>query len=588
VVHVAVDVIALGVGPASSDRFAGQLGRVASTLILGGGVFAMPLVAPLVGVIPFIAVLVTVWVVLKHLLYPRTAETLISAGSGGGDGLAAAVARSGGGRAGWLLCLNGVVVYVLGAAFGYATIGHTALGSIMDTVGGEGAVADWLGIVGAGLGVVLWRAPDALPEWLLGPCTLLSVWATGLGLTTLLPDANGASALDWQSLGCLATFFAGVVLIGLQRARSASGRARPPVSDPCRLERGHGISLTAQTTQLVLMAVLLATVCVGAAAGTAIPFSSPTLWRMPSFTEFVRVVGVLLFAQVGTGWNNFARYPAMWVPAFRRRVVDRAMWVVLAVQVGWLVPVLWLVPTASLRDADAAHSQSAAALAQIARGALPGAVATTLALLAAVVVLLGVTSACAGFVESLATETSNTWLALAGRPGPRGLEQAFLGVAAAGAAVLVVTGVAVSAVLAVAGIAGGGIIIFVQPMLAGTHRRSQPGWRRAATIAAAAITLLATVDVMLRHVLPPWNCVALLIAILPLALTLATSRAIRRNTRAEPERVRLDSSPLSPQARGESSSPAAHPPSQSQGTDRGGVPERAPQKDDDAMWVRAT
>ena len=248
------------------------------------------------------------------------------------------------------------------------------------------------------------------------------------------------------------------------------------------------------------MGVLLIIVFLGAAAGAAIPFSSPTLWRMPSFAEFVRVVGVLLFAQVGTGWNNFARYPAMWVPAFRRRVVDRAMWVVLAVQVGWLVPVLWIVPTASLRDADAAHSQSAAALAEVARGALPAAVATTLALLAAVVVLLGVTSACAGFVESLATETSNTWLALAGRPGPARLEQAFLGVAAVGAAVLVVTGASVSAVLAVAGIAGGGIIIFVQPMLAGGHRRSQPGWRRAAIIAAAAITLLGTVDVMLRGV----------------------------------------------------------------------------------------
>ena len=189
----------------------------------------MPLVAPLVGLIPFIAVLVTVWLVLKYLLYPRTAETLISAGSGGGDGLAAAVARSGGGRAGWLLCLNGVVVYVLGAAFGYATIGHTALGSIMDTVGRSGAVADWLVIVGVGLGVVLWRAPDSLPEWLLGPSTLLSVWAIGLGLTALLPEASSPSALDWQGLGCLATFFAGVVLIGFQRARSASDRARPPL-----------------------------------------------------------------------------------------------------------------------------------------------------------------------------------------------------------------------------------------------------------------------------------------------------------------------------------------------------------------------
>lgn len=528
-----VDIRPLGVGPAGSDRFAGQLGRVASTLILGGGVFAMPLVAPLVGLIPFIAVLVSVWLVLKRSLYPRTAETLISAGSGGGDGLAAAVARSGGGRAGWCLCLNGVVVYVLGAAFGYATIGHAALGSIMDTVGLSGAVVDWLVIVGVGLGLVLWRAPDALPELLLGPSTLLSVWAIGLGLTALLPKASSPSALDWHGLGCLATFFAGVVLIGLQRAESRPGRARPPVSDPCRLERRHWISLTAQTTQLVLMGGLLAAMCVGVAAGAPIPFSVPNLWRMPSFIEFVQVVGVLLFAQVGTGWNNFARYPAMWVPAFRRRVVNRAMWVVLAVQVGWLVPVLWIVPTANLRDADAAHSQSAAALAEIARGALPAAVATTLALLAAVVVLLGVTSACAGFVESLATETSNTWLALAGRRAPRRLEQAFLGVAAAGAAVLVVTGVAVSAVLAVAGVAGGGIIIFVQPMLAGTDRHSQPGWRRAAIIAAAAITLLGTVDVMLRHVLPPWNYVALLIAILPLALTLATSSAIRRNTMAD-------------------------------------------------------
>ena len=542
VVRVAVDVSALGAGPTGSDRFAGQLGRVASTLILGGGVFAMPLVAPLVGLIPFIAVLISVWLVLKYLLYPRTAETLISAGSGGGDGLAAAVARSGGGRAGWLLCLNGVVVYVLGAAFGYATIGHTALASIMHTVGRSGAVAVWLVIGGAGLGVVLWRAPQSLPEWLLGPGTLLSVWAVGLGLTALLPDASSSSALDWQSLGCLVTFFAGVVLIGFQRARSASGRGGLTGSDPCRLERGHWISLTAQTTQLVLMGILLTAALVWAATGAAIPFSSPTLWRMPSITEFVRVVGVLLFAQVGTGWNNFARYPAMWVPAFRRRVVDRAMWVVLAVQVGWLVPVLWIVPTASLRNADAAHSQSAAALAEIARGALPAAMATTLALLAAIVVLLGVTSACAGFVESLATETSNTWLALSGRRGPARLEQAFLGVAAVGAAVLLVTGASVSAVLAVAGIAGGGIIIFVQPILAGVNGRSQPGWHRAAIAAAAAIALLGTVDAVLRRVPPSWGCVALLIAVLPLVLTVATSRAIRRNSPVEPEQLRFEPS----------------------------------------------
>jgi hypothetical protein len=523
--------------PIGSDRFAGQLGRVASTLILGGGVFAMPLVAPLVGLIPFIVVLITVWAVLKYVLYPRTADTLISAGSGGGDGLAAAVARSGGGRAGWLLCLNGVVVYVLGAAFGYATIGYEVLGSVMDTVGRSRALAHWLVIVGAGLGVALWARPRVLAEWLLGPGRLVSVWAIGLGLTALMPKASGPSALDWQGLGCLATFFAGVVLIGFQRARSTCGRARLPSSDLCQLEPGHRISLTAQTTQLVLMGVLLAAVCVGAAAGAPIPFGKPDLWRMPSFPEFVRVVGMLLFAQVGTGWNNFARYPGMWLPAFRRRVVDRAMWVVLAVQVGWLVPVLWIVPTANLRDADAAHSQSAAALAETAGAALPAAVATFVALLAAAIVLLGVTSACAGFVESLATETSNAWLALAGRPGPRRLEQVFLGVAAGGAAVLVVSGASISAVLAVAGIAGGGIIIFVQPMLAGTHRRSQPNWRRTAIVAAATISLLGTVDVMLRRVPPAWSCVALVLAVSPLALTLATSRSIARKTLVESKHV---------------------------------------------------
>lgn len=539
-----------GAVPAGSDWFAGQLGRVASTLILGGGVFAMPLVAPLVGLIPFVAVLVGVWLVLKHVLYPRTAETLISSGSGGGDGLAAAVARAGGGRAGWLLCLNGVVVYVLGAAFGYATIGHTALAAIMDTVGRSGASTGGLVIVGVGLGAVAWLAPQSLPERLLGPVTLMSVWAIGLGLTTLLPDASGSAGLDWHGLGYLATFFAGVVLIGFQRATSTSDRARPPASDPCRLERGHRISLTAQTTQLVLMGVLLATVLLWGAAGESVPFSSPTLWRMPSFAEFVRVVGVLLFAQVGTGWNNFARYPAMCVPAFRRRVVDRAMWVVLAVQIGWLVPILWIVPTAGLRNADAAHSQSAAALAQVAGGALPAAVATTLALLAALVVLVGVTSACAGFVESLASETSNTWRALSGRPGPARAEQAFLALAAVGAAVLLMTGASVSAVLAVAGIAGGGIIIFVQPMLAGVHRRSQPGWRRAAIISAVAITLLGTVDVMLRHVPLPWGGAALLIAFLPLVLTVATSTAIRRNSPAEPEPRPLDLSRVPPKARG--------------------------------------
>lgn len=528
-VLVAADHHALGIGRADTDRFAGQLGRVASTLILGGGVFAMPLVAPLVGLVPFVAVLVGVWLVLKRLLYPRTADTLISAGGGGGDGLAAAVARSGGGRAGWLLGLNGVVVYVLGAAFGYATIGHTALEAIVDTVG-SGVVPEWLVMAGVGLGIVAWRVPQSLPEWLLGPGTLMAVWAVGLGLTACLPEASSPSALDWQSLGCLATFFAGVVLIGFQRGRSASRHARPPVADPCRLERGHWISFTAQRTQLVLMGVLLAAVLVGAAAGAHVPFSCPTLWRMPSMTEFVRVVGVLLFAQVGTGWNNFARYPAMWVPAFRRRVVDRAMWVVLAVQVGWLVPVLWMVPTASLRNADATHSQSAAALADVARATLPSFVATALALVAAAVVLLGVTSACAGFVESLATETSNTWLALTGRPARARLEQLFLAAAAAGAAVLLVTGASISAVLAVAGIAGGGIIIFVQPMLAGVHRPSQPGWRRVAVLAAAALTLLATVDVMLERVPRLWAGIALLIAVLPLALTLATSSAIGHNT----------------------------------------------------------
>jgi hypothetical protein len=107
----------------------GDIAQYLATLILGAGVFLLPLEAAQVGMVPILLMLaVILWACIK--LYQRVAALMVRrdhGSAGGGEALGRAVVEAGGGVAGTVLALIGITVYVTGAAIVYNRLGVPGL-----------------------------------------------------------------------------------------------------------------------------------------------------------------------------------------------------------------------------------------------------------------------------------------------------------------------------------------------------------------------------------------------------------------------------------------------------------------------------
>ena len=215
------------------------------------------------------------------------------------------------------------------------------------------------------------------------------------------------------------------------------------------------------------------------------------MWVAKGFrlSDLLGPAAVVLFAHVGTGMSNVADYPAMGSNKFRRSVVRRSLWLVTGVLVAWLVPMVLVFGHEGLDQMVVAKTNSAMGIAPFL--ASTSAVWTNaLAILGSLATLIAVTNANAGFITSLSREIIGATIEL--RPRARGVPAegrltlalvVLLTLAAGGA---IAAGDTLSPMLHIAGITGGGVLVFTLPLLAEDRDRAH---RVRYGIGATAVTV---------------------------------------------------------------------------------------------------
>jgi len=451
----------------------------ASTLFLGAGVFSLPLEIPAVGLLPLVGAIAAVWW-LSRRMYRRQADLLEGgdeAETKGGGSLGATAEAAGAGTAGRALSLVGMGIYVAGALVAYTILAERALGSLLTPLSGSATLLGAAVALGAGLAVALRLAPR---RFVLARrmASLGLIWSFGLSAAAVA----GRSAP--RAVILLSVFVAGVVVAGLD-----GGRRGEEGSRGLRLLAQHSTSVAGLGIQLGLMAVLAIAVIVS--APTHFPMlMAPGGIRLPALAT---AAGVVVFAYVGTGLVCVTSYRQMAAASFRRRVVDTSLKIVIGVQVTWLLVAAVLLSTSQLSVLDASGSNTALGLGTALRGSSRSAVGAVGAV-GAVVTLLAVTNAASGFSASLASEAAALGRHMGGRARriarPGALRTTLIAAAAIAASWQITAGdiaghSGINSILAVAGVAGGGTLVFVLPMLAEGNpnaRRRSARWAFAVAV----------------------------------------------------------------------------------------------------------
>jgi hypothetical protein len=375
--------------------------------------------------------------------------------------------------------LAGVCIYVGGADLAYVALGSGALANLRTLLGlsvGAALSAILAGLAALGAQRLLGSALPMLRSIL----QLAVVWCLGMGLTNLAPQSS------IRRVGDVVTFAVAVMV---------AGRAKPPrrgddtgdhQDTGAGLEPNHASNVGQNKAQFALM-VLLAGVAL-ILVGKAGKLQNPFLWPGLTLGNVGITLGVVVFSLVGTGFTNLLGYRVMEDPGTRRRVVNRAMLIVIAVEVAWVLATLLTLTSPQLLALDAHRSFSSHGVAEVAAAHAPGLGPVAVGF-ASVALLLAVTAAANGFTETLASVLgmalrsrgrSRRRAAVSGpEPAPRGLKYVLLTLAAAGAILVVSLDLPISVVLSSAGIAGGGLLLWVVPTMAEQNptRRSRRAWQ---------------------------------------------------------------------------------------------------------------
>jgi len=507
----------LSVSSRHDFRVRSGIALFASTLFLGAGVFSLPLEIPAVGLLPLVGAIAAVWW-LSRRMYRRQADLL----EGGdeaetqGDGALGATAdAAGAGAAGRALSLVGMGIYVAGALVAYTILAERALGSLLTPLSDSAILLGAAVATGAGLAVALRLAPR---RFVLARrmASLGLIWSLGLSAAAVA----GRSAP--RAVILLSVFVAGVVVAGL-----GGGRRGEEGSRGVRLLPQHSTAVAGLGIQLGLMAIL----------AIAVIASVPTHFPMLIAPGGIRLralataAGVVVFAYVGTGLVCVTSYPQMAAASFRRQVVDTSLNIVIGVQVMWLLVAALLLSTSQLSALDASGSNTALGLGTALRGSPRSAVGAV----GALVTLLAVTNAASGFSASLASEAAALGRHMGGRARriarPGALRTTVIAAAATAAGCQITAGdiaghSGINSILAVAGLAGGGTLVFVLPILAEGNPNSRPRSARWAFAVAVGVGAWGTALGLSDQGV--WAFVAVSLAWAPLLPTALAARRISR------------------------------------------------------------
>jgi hypothetical protein len=506
------------------DRTELGLAAYCAQIVLGAGVLTVTFQTPSVGLVPLV-VGFAVMAALAVRLYSRVAAAQMPA-TDSGSSLGSAVAACGTGQAGRRLATFGMVTYCLGASIGYACLAQTALASLLAEATGLG----WLrlpALAAAFVVVCVLRLTVRAGQTLL---TLAAAWLPGLALAGEFPQA--------QSGLLLVSFGAGVILLrlphrGIWRGRNGQTRTATQAA-ATGVGAAHLAAINTMRAQSLLMGGLATAALVVLVLKTG-SLRLPTL--MPqglTGARLVEAVGVLIFAMVGCGWSNVSAYPAMCDDASRRRVISASMRLVLIVIIGWLVVTGLALSSEQLATLDQNRSFTTAGLADVVRTHTSAGLVAVI--IADVALLLAVSGASSGFLEGLATEVSDHRCSVTGRLyfGVNQLVIVLTAFTAAAAYGVQLLGLTTSQVLAAAGTVGGGVVLFILPLLCEPRPRRRPLMAAVAIVAAvgamtmgcyAAFTGDATFVLRLLNL-------TMAVAVIPLTVRAARSAAAtaRRST----------------------------------------------------------
>lgn len=431
-----------------------------ATLFLGASIFLMPIESARIGMLPLVALLVVIlppciW------LYSRVATLSVSrdpSASGSGDALGRSLVAAGAGRAGTLLSLIGIGVYVVAAAITYNRLGVAGLETLSAEAASHDAITAGL-VVALGVALLLVK-PVARRSAVAHRLLRVSiVWFAG---ALLLVAVGGGTTVT--TIVALLMFAAGCVVVATTPDLAHDD------ADTKTLAPGHSASVVGLWMQFILMIALAALAIVVVATAPDSSFHWDVVWVADDFSASALVgpIAMVLFAHVGTGSSNIAAYSAMSSGDFRRAAVRLALTVVTIALVAWLIPMTFLFGHAGLAQLDTDKTNTAMGVATLATDGSTWAI--LLALLGSFVTLIAVTNANAGFITSLAREIKGATQEL--RPSVRRLPSenaltlilvAALSAAAGGA---VAAGDSLATMVYIAGFTGGGVIIFVAPLLA--------------------------------------------------------------------------------------------------------------------------
>jgi hypothetical protein len=463
-----------------NDALLRDLVMYLATLFLGASIFLMPIESAKIGMLPLIGLLVAIlppciW------LYSRVATLSVSrdpSTAGSGDALGRSLVEAGAGRAGTLLSLIGIGVYVIAAAITYNRLGVAGLETLRDLATSHDAVT--VGLLAA-LGVALLVVKpvsrrSAVAHRLLRVSIL---WFAG---ALILVAIGGTKTVT--TVVALLMFAAGCIVVA-----NTPDVASTDTDDA--LTPGHRACVVGIWTQFALMLTLavLAIVVVATAHGAS--FHWDVVWVSHDFTPSALVgpIAMVLFAHVGTGSSNIAAYAVMSSGDFRRAAVQRALTVVTVALVAWLVPMTLLFGHAGLAQLKTDRTNTAMGLVELAPGGSTS--ATLLALLGSFVTLIAVTNAAAGFITSLSREIKGATQEL--RPSARRLPSdnaptlILVAVLAAAAGGAIAAGDSLATMVYIAGFTGGGVIIFIAPLLAEHgNRAARIRWSALAIVIAIA------------------------------------------------------------------------------------------------------
>lgn len=431
-----------------------------ATLFLGASIFLMPMESAKIGMLPLVALLVLIlppciW------LYGRVATLSVNrdpSASGSGDALGRSLVAAGAGRAGTLLSLIGIGVYVVAAAITYNRLGVAGL----ETLSAEAASHDTIIaslVVALGLALPLVKYASGRSAVAHRLLRVSIVWIAGVLLLTTL---SGDSAIT--TIVALLAFATGCVVV-VTTPDFADDNA-----DIKTLTPGHRASVVGLWMQFILMVALAALAIVVVVTAPDASFHWDVVWVSDDFSASALVgpIAMVFFAHVGTGSSNIAAYSAMSSADFRRSAVRRALTVVTIALAAWLIPMTLLFGHAGLAQLDTDKTNTAMGVATL---ATDGSTWTTvLALLGSFVTLIAVTNAASGFITSLAHEikgaTQELGPSVRRLPSDNTLTLILVGALSAAAGGGIAAGDSLATMVYIAGFTGGGVIIFVAPLLA--------------------------------------------------------------------------------------------------------------------------